>query len=186
MRLGAVDYITKPFSSVVVKARVRAAAKIARQLRMLKSQGMTDSATGLPNRSHFDLQSRIEWLRAIRRSSSLLLLLVDLVGPPPDGDLLRKAAYLLKDLLNSYSSGFLARIASARFGILLPGIDDFCAKTMTNEIRDRFRNSSLFSASGERLTTRLERYSAVPAPENSIDDLLKRVYGSSGCREFPT
>lgn len=179
LQLGAVDYITKPFNATIVKARVRTLMKVTRQLRTLESKGMIDAPTGLPNRRYFDLQCRIEWLRAIQRNSSIHLWRVDLAGPPPDDELIGKVAHLLKDLLNSHSSGFVARIDATRFGLLLPGFDGFCVETFTDEIHDRFQNAPLFSASGERLTASVESFFAVPIPENSIDELLIRAHRSS-------
>lgn len=185
LQLGAVDYITKPFSATVVEARVRSHIKIARHARMIEELGMLDLKTGLPNRKCFNLQCRIEWLRALRKNSSVHLLLVVLAGPPPDDDQMRKAASLLKDLSNTHPPGFVARIDANRFGLLLPDGDDFCAKKITEGVQDRFRDSPLFSASGEHLTVRFERFSASPTSGRSLNDLLRQTHDSRVGLEFP-
>lgn len=175
LRLGAVDYITKPFNDIVVKARVRALMKIARQLRTLESHGMIDMLTGLPNRRYFDLQCRIEWLRAARENASVHLFTVESVGPLPDEAGERKIAHLLSDVLESYPSGFVARIDPARFGLLLLDVDHSRGAAVAETIRDRFQNTPVMSASGEHLTVCIEKCSVMPNAENSVNDLLTQT-----------
>jgi diguanylate cyclase (GGDEF)-like protein len=51
---GAVDYVTKPFDAIELRARVRAALRTKRLLDLLATRAQLDGLTGLWNRSHFD------------------------------------------------------------------------------------------------------------------------------------
>ena len=48
--LGAVDYITKPFHPLIVKARVNTHIKLYNYRRQVEHQSMTDQLTGIANR----------------------------------------------------------------------------------------------------------------------------------------
>ena len=52
--LGAVDYVTKPFDQVELRARVRAALRTKRLQDILEQQSFLDGLTGLWNRSYLD------------------------------------------------------------------------------------------------------------------------------------
>ncbi|MEO5354539.1 MAG: diguanylate cyclase [Magnetococcus sp. XQGC-1] len=106
LALGAVDYITKPFSPTVVQARVRTQLRLKasmergrnlnRQLtqlndalagkneqltelnKILNDMASVDGLTGIPNRRRFDEFLLQEWHRALRDKSSLSLILMDI------------------------------------------------------------------------------------------------------------
>ena len=52
--LGAVEYITKPFSPVIVKARVNTHAELKRHRDYLEGISYLDGLTGIPNRRKFN------------------------------------------------------------------------------------------------------------------------------------
>ena len=66
LSLGAADYITKPFSSEVVRLRIRNQITVLEQMRAIERIGMLDGLTGLPNRRSFDQRFNLEWKRARR------------------------------------------------------------------------------------------------------------------------
>jgi PleD family two-component response regulator len=63
---GAVDYISKPFRSSIVKVRVNNQRLIVKQIKAIEELGLMDHLTGIPNRRGFDNRVHLEWLRAIR------------------------------------------------------------------------------------------------------------------------
>ncbi len=77
LNAGASDYVTKPFHSAVVKARVDLHMQVVRQRRMLESLANIDGLTELPNRRLFDTVLATEWARASRTGSPLSLALMD-------------------------------------------------------------------------------------------------------------
>ncbi len=64
--LGAVDYITKPFHSLIVKARVNTHIKLYNYRRQAERQSMTDQLTGVANRRRYDRYSAVKWHEAAR------------------------------------------------------------------------------------------------------------------------
>ena len=75
--LGAVDYITKPFHEVVVKARVDTQIRILKQVRIIEQFGFVDMLTNIPNRRQFDHNLQTEWNRAMRENEPVSLLMID-------------------------------------------------------------------------------------------------------------
>lgn len=64
--LGAVDYITKPFHSAIVKARVNTHIKLYQYRRQVERQSMTDQLTGIANRRRYERYYSERWAEAIR------------------------------------------------------------------------------------------------------------------------
>jgi len=64
--LGAVDYITKPYIPLIVKARVNTHVKLYRYRRQIEEQSMTDQLTGVANRRRYDRYSLTKWGEAAR------------------------------------------------------------------------------------------------------------------------
>ena len=64
--LGAVDYISKPFKPLIVKARVNTHIKLYNYRRQVERQSMTDQLTGIANRRWYDLYSVMKWNEAVR------------------------------------------------------------------------------------------------------------------------
>lgn len=66
LMLGAVDYISKPFHPLLVKARVNTHIKLYHYRRQAERQSMTDQLTGIANRRQHDIYSIIKWNEATR------------------------------------------------------------------------------------------------------------------------
>lgn len=64
--LGAVDYITKPYIPLIVKARVNTHVKLYRYRKKVEEQSMTDQLTGVANRRRYDRYSLTKWNEAAR------------------------------------------------------------------------------------------------------------------------
>mgnify|MGYP000926557871 FL=1 len=78
LALGAIDYITKPISAPIIKARVHNHLKLKRYQDMLASQALLDGLTGIPNRRRFDESLQVEWHRAQRTGGEISLLMIDI------------------------------------------------------------------------------------------------------------
>ena len=76
--IGAVDYITKPFSIPVVRARVRTHITLKRQADLLEELSNVDALTQIANRRRFDERLDREWQRAIHERTMLSVLLIDI------------------------------------------------------------------------------------------------------------
>lgn len=75
---GAVDYVTKPFDVVELRARVRAALRTKRLQDLLVEYAHIDPLTGLANRRALTARLAQEWARARRHGGSLACIMADL------------------------------------------------------------------------------------------------------------
>ena len=78
LKLGAADYIAKPFNATVVMARVAMHLQMVRQRRMLEHLAHVDGLTELANRRRFDEVFEAEWQRCRRNGHPLSLALLDI------------------------------------------------------------------------------------------------------------
>jgi diguanylate cyclase (GGDEF)-like protein len=76
--LGAVDYVTKPFDQVELRARVRAALRTKRLQDILEQQSFLDGLTGLWNRAYLDRRLESELSIALRYGRPLSLVMGDI------------------------------------------------------------------------------------------------------------
>ena len=76
---GAIDYVTKPFDGVELRARVRAALRTKRFFDLLTTRAQLDPMTGLWNRAYFDarLGDEVEALARGRRRLALVIVDID-------------------------------------------------------------------------------------------------------------
>jgi diguanylate cyclase (GGDEF)-like protein len=77
LKLGAVDYITKPFSPPIVEMRVRNHLRTVHQYKLLDQLAYLDGLTEIPNRRRFEEFFHNECLRAARRRSPLSIGMAD-------------------------------------------------------------------------------------------------------------
>jgi len=76
--LGAADYISKPFRSSIVKARINNQRLIVKQIGAIEELGMLDPLTGVANRRGFNNRIKQEWLRASRDRTCISLAIADI------------------------------------------------------------------------------------------------------------
>jgi two-component system, cell cycle response regulator len=76
--LGAVDYITKPFDSFELQARVRAALRSKNLQDLLIEHAHIDPLTGLPNRRALMERLQQEWNRMGRHSQPFSFIMADI------------------------------------------------------------------------------------------------------------
>jgi diguanylate cyclase (GGDEF)-like protein len=131
LKLGAVDYITKPYSPPIVKIRIRNYLRFVHQYKLLDQLAYLDGLTEIPNRRRFDVVVEKEWERSVRNRTpfSLAMVDVDCFKQYNDhyghaiGDLaLQKIAKALERGLNR-PGDFVARYGGEEFVIVLPETD---------------------------------------------------------------
>lgn len=141
--LGAVDYIRKPFHSVVVRARVMNHLKLKLQSDVLREMAMLDGLTGIPNRRSFD--ERFESIRAhaLREQRPLSLLMIDvdyfkkyndLYGHLRGDQCLRDVAQALNNNVRR-PHDLVGRFGGEEFAVLLPDTDEAGAMTVAEQIQ---------------------------------------------------
>lgn len=142
LKLGAVDFISKPFSPPVVLARVKNQLTIARQKRMLEELAFLDSLTEIPNRRQFDQSFEREWKRTARSRSPLSLIMIDIdyfkayndhYGHAGGDAVLCQVAAALQQVLQR-PADLLARIGGEEFIVLLPDTDESGGRRIAEQL----------------------------------------------------
>jgi len=78
LELGAVDYISKPINTAVLKARVNTHIKLKQMQEQLVKLSNQDKLTGISNRRHFDEYLDVEWRRNMRNQTPLAVIMADI------------------------------------------------------------------------------------------------------------
>ncbi len=143
LELGAVDYISKPFSPSIVRARVRNHLQAVHQRRLLEQLALLDGLTEIPNHRRFSQVYEQEWRRCKRTSSPLSLIVVDVDhfkryndshGHSAGDIVLCKVAQTIKAMLKR-PGDFIARYGGEEFVILLSEVDHAGALALAELVR---------------------------------------------------
>ncbi len=127
LTMGAVDYITKPFNPLIVKARVRTHVKLYQYQMNFRQQALVDDLTGIANRRHYNKTSRIKWREAIRLELPFTICMIDVdnfklyndtYGHAAGDKVLASVAQTISSQLHR-ATDFLARYGGEEFVILL-------------------------------------------------------------------
>lgn len=145
LKLGAVDYVTKPISPAVVKMRVRNQIELKQARDQLTRLAITDGLTGLANRRQFDDVLEKEHARLARAGAELSLIMLDVDHFKPYNDAyghargdecLRAVAQVISEAtLRPADLG--ARYGGEEFACVLPDTDAEGARAIAEDIRAR-------------------------------------------------
>lgn len=125
--LGAVDYITKPFDPIELRARVRAALRTKKYQDLLAARAQVDALTGLWNRGYFETRLRDELSAALRHKHSFCVAILDLDhfknindshGHPFGDHVLQAVSTALQKSLRT--SDVACRYGGEEFAVILP------------------------------------------------------------------
>ena len=128
--MGGVDYITKPISPAIVRARVRTHIELKEQRDLLASIASTDPLTGIPNRRHLDRLLDESWQRALVTETPFTVVMLDVDhfklfndahGHAKGDECLRSVA---DALVGAFRPGVdvVARYGGEEFAAILPGL----------------------------------------------------------------
>ena len=146
---GAQDYITKPFNTRILLARVRSAARakadhdtITELNRLLAEQVTVDSLTGARNRAYLRDAMNQAMSLSTRRQLPLSLVMVDVdhfksyndtFGHPAGDGVLRAVVEVFSGVLRAYD--VIARYGGEEFVVLLPASDSDSARVAADRLR---------------------------------------------------
>lgn len=144
LEVGAIDYISRPISAPVVKARVQNHLELKRYRDKLENLSAMDGLTGIPNRRRFDEFLDQEWLRGLRNQSPLSVCMMDVdffkrfndfYGHAAGDNCLRRVAKALASAIQR-PADFVARYGGEEFVYVLPDTDANGTVALAEKFRD--------------------------------------------------
>ncbi len=184
LELGAVDYITKPFSLPIVKMRIKTHIELKRHRDMLENLSFLDGLTGIPNRRRFDECFDLEWKRSERSSAFLSVIMVDIdlfkqfndfYGHPHGDDCLKLVAKTLATSVKR-ASDCVARYGGEEFVCILPNTDIQGAIQVGDAMRqnvETLRMPHERSSVADHVTISLGAATIIPTRDQSRFGLLE-------------
>lgn len=143
--LGAVDYIAKPFSPIIVKARINTHAELIRYRDYLESISYLDGLTGIPNRRKFDEQFELMWNIAKRDHIPISIIMIDIdhfklynddYGHQVGDECLIQVAQGLSEVIVR-KTDLIARYGGEEFVCILPNTDETAAFLIAENLRNK-------------------------------------------------
>ena len=156
LSLEVADYVSKPFIPTIVKLRIGNQIRLVNYLRIIERLSMTDVLTGLHNRRSFNERLRQEWGRAIRESSPLSLVILDIdnfkhyndtYGHQQGDAVLQTVAQVFTNSLKR-ATDFVARWGGEEFTILLPSTNMEGALQVSEYIRGEVEQTEIILHDG--------------------------------------
>ncbi|OMH38309.1 diguanylate cyclase [Motiliproteus sp. MSK22-1] len=149
--IGAVDYITKPFNSSVVRARVKTHVNLKLQSDMLEQLISIDSLTQIGNRKKLDEVLLSEWKRAYRDKKPISIVVIDIDHFKEYNDNYGHAFgdECLKQVARELSKGlvrpgdFVGRFGGDEFVAVLSSTDSNGAANISSQLRNRIDNLNI-------------------------------------------
>jgi diguanylate cyclase (GGDEF)-like protein len=185
LALNAADYIGKPFSSGIVKLRVKHQIQIINQIRTIERLSDLDQLTQIPNRRSLDRQLMSEWSRAVREQLPLSLLMIDVdkfknyndtYGHVQGDNVLQSVAAAISGVL-SRGADFAARFGGEEFCVLLPGVNKEGALTVAEQVCAAVRSLNIQCCDdmSAHVTISVGVYSLIPVLDDNIPDFISKA-----------
>ena len=189
LTLGAVDYITKPFSSAVVKARVRHQLNLRRLTLALKTANeqltllaMTDPLTGAPNRRYFIDMLKNELLRARRYNHATSLMVIDIdrfkdindnFGHDVGDQVIIEVVRISTDMLRK--NDVFSRFGGEEFTILLPETTLKTATLIAERLCAKIANTPINTPQKSIVFTVSTGVTQLETDDDTLEKILKRA-----------
>jgi len=181
---GAVDYVCKPFSPVIVKARVQTHVELKKQREFLESLSFRDGLTGIFNRRRYDEYLKETWDVARKDVSPLSIILIDIdhfklfndhYGHQEGDECLKKVAAALASSLKR-KIDLVARYGGEEFACILPKTSLDGAMKIAEEFQNNVMSLHVphaFSATSRWVTISQGVSAMIPDGKSSCDLLAK-------------
>ncbi|HEX5338887.1 MAG TPA: PleD family two-component system response regulator [Gallionella sp.] len=183
LELGAVDYIIKPFSVPIVKARVNTHVNLKKKSDALEKLTSLDGLTNIANRRRFDEFLQQEWHSAMRTQSPISLVIMDVdffkkyndnYGHSAGDECLVKVARALAGALLR-NTDLVARFGGEEFVAVLPGTHIEPAEAIAEKMRLNIENLNIphaHSQAAEKVTLSLGVATTIPSSRSAFADLI--------------
>ncbi|MCV2352277.1 diguanylate cyclase [Paucibacter sp. Y2R2-4] len=183
LEVGAVDFISKPFTPAVVRARVKTHLTLKLQADLLRQMAFVDGLTGVHNRRFFDERLDAEFQRARRSSGTLAVLIADVdffkryndqYGHQAGDEVLRQVAQLMRSQLKR-PADLISRYGGEEFACILPDTPLQGALTLAAEMEAALKAAHIAHAGsdvGPYLTLSLGVATMQPGPGRVEAELI--------------
>lgn len=197
IEVGGDDYLMKPISEVVLKAKIRAMYRLVEMQRALvdmtqklneanvKLQRLsaTDGLTGISNRRMYDELAIREWRRCERMNKPLALVMIDVdhfklfndkYGHQAGDECLKKVADQVGRAAPR-ATDLAARYGGEEFVLVLGETDTDGAKWIANRLRQQVSDLNIphYATESRHVTISCGVASVVPDEKTSLETLLK-------------
>ena len=181
--LGAADYIPKPFSPIIVKARVGNHIRMHRYQMQFMQQAMVDELTGVANRRCYEEERHTKWRMAARLGLPFSICMFDIdkfkvfndtYGHPAGDKTLAAVAKTVSFYLRR-STDFFARYGGEEFIALLIGNNADSSFKFIQKIRQAVEDLHIPHTSpvSKWVTISAGGITLIPKNEDIYDDYLK-------------
>jgi len=201
IRSGADDYLLKDeniedtllisVENVMEKQRlrqenIRLLEELSQKNKALERLSFLDGLTGIANRRYFDKTMAQEWEDAIRNSTPLSLLMMDIdffknfndtYGHLHGDDCLRQVANALRNAVKNFGDSVF-RYGGEEFAAILPGINADRAFSVAELMRVDVAGLNIPHANSnisEQITISVGVGTAIPSPQSVSSELISRV-----------
>lgn len=186
LKLGAVDYITKPFSPAIVRARVNTHLQLKRKTDLLEQHAMLDGLTGIPNRRLFDEELDAGIRHSLREGQPLSVIMMDVDHFKPfndhyghgEGDhCLREVSAALINTAKRPADR-VCRFGGEEFVALLPNTNAAGAGNLAEKMRACIEELAIrhaYSSAGPVVTISLGTATFDPADDENPSSLIQRA-----------
>ena len=181
--MGAVDYVAKPFSPVIIRARVNSHIQLYHYQMEFKQQAMVDELTGVANRRRYEGESLAKWREAIRFGMPLSICMFDIdkfkvyndTFGHPAGDQVISAVAKTASSYFQRSMDLFARYGGEEFIAVFVGSDGHNAFEFLKTIRQAVEDLHIPHCSpvSQWVTVSVGGVSLIPKVGDSYDTYLK-------------
>jgi diguanylate cyclase (GGDEF)-like protein len=184
--IGAVDFVTKPYSAPVLKARVRTHLELKFKTDQLYALALRDPLTNIANRRYFDSVLNSEWNRLARSNKALSVIMIDIdyfkkindsYGHQVGDDCIFYLAKLISETMRR-PADLVARYGGEEFVVLLPETDINGALFLGEKIREKARQMHTLQPKEHplpELTISIGCASTVPTTSGTPVELIRNA-----------
>ncbi len=186
LEMGAIDYIFKPVSPPILKARVRNHIELKNCRDIFEKRSLMDGLTGVANRHYFDQIYNQEWRRALRNHYPLSIVFFDIdffkkyndyYGHLAGDECLRKVGKALNESIQR-AGDLVARYGGEEFIVVLPLTSQVDAAKVGERVRKNINDLMVrhhMSEVSEYVTVSVGVATVIPDNDMASESLIARA-----------
>lgn len=183
---GAVDYITKPYTQNIVKARVRTHVDSYLHQKTIENELLLDTLTGLHNRRSYECFVLEKWNDALENQTPLSIAMADIdyfknvndtYGHQEGDRILKLVSSAIQEALPK-DNNYVARYGGEEFVFILPNVYAKEAEQIANQVCKNVFNQSLPNIGSKTcnvVTISIGGVSIIPNECNYLFDFMNHI-----------